>query len=131
MGYLQSGLKRKAAVLAVAGVMCASATVLVKLDEEAIKPSKTLPPEKTTVEEKKSVQVAKDMGDTVVTETVTQTQTTTVTTISVVREEIEETDGTEDIGYEEVELADAEEAEEPSYEARGVVEITFEKLHRR
>jgi len=126
MGYLQSGLKRKAAVLAVAGVMCASATVLVKLDEEAIKPSKTLPPEKTTVEEKKSVQVAKDMGDTVVTETVTQTQTTTVTTISVVREEIEETDGTEDIGYEEVELADAEEAEEPSYEARGVVEITFE-----
>ena len=39
MGYLQSGLKRKAAVLAVAGVMCASATVLVKLDEEAIKPS--------------------------------------------------------------------------------------------
>ncbi len=126
MGYLQSGLKRRAAVLAVVAVVGASSVAFVNLDREAIKPSKTLPSEKTTVEEKKTVQVAKDMGDTVVTEKLTQTQTTTVTTVTEVREEIEVIDDSEDIGYEEVELADAEEAEEPSYEARGVVEITFD-----
>ena len=129
MGYLRSGLKQRIAALAVVGALGASSVAFINLDKRVIQPSKTLPPEQSTVEEKKSVQVAKDMGDTVVTETVTQT--TTVTTVSVLREEIEESGDTEELGYEEVELdSEEEEAVEPSYEARGVLEITFDPPER-